>query len=315
MNTPRVTIVIPVYNGANYMREAIESALAQSYPNIEVLVVNDGSTDGGETERIAQEYGSRIRYLAKPNGGVASALNLAIEAMTGEYFSWLSHDDVYLPDKVQAQVEFLRELGSDGAAYCAFEEIDPHSAILGNSLDRPRYDDPVLAIFATVIHGCTLLIPRRCFDAVGRFNPALRSTQDNEMWLRIALGGGTFHYLPRVLVQSRQHPEQGSRTIRSHVTAREEWYRWAIDALEAAGRVARASSLGEVLLQQGQMSAFFYLLRRLRRDAGGRDAIRILGPQLPALLRESGKQALRRVPGAVRLKKKLLSGGVPVPAR
>ncbi|MBO5570669.1 MAG: glycosyltransferase, partial [Clostridia bacterium] len=76
---PKVSIVIPVYNGANFLREAIDSALGQTYPNIEILVVNDGSDDGGETESIALSYGNQIRYFRKENGGVATALNFGIE--------------------------------------------------------------------------------------------------------------------------------------------------------------------------------------------------------------------------------------------
>ena len=100
---PKVSIVIPVYNGANYLREAIDSALEQTYRNTEVIVVNDGSTDGGETEDIAISYGDRIRYFTKENGGISTALNLGIQAMSGEYFSWLSHDDVYYPHKIEKQ--------------------------------------------------------------------------------------------------------------------------------------------------------------------------------------------------------------------
>ena len=74
----KVSIIIPVYNGSNYLKEAIESALAQTYDNVEVLVVNDGSNDGGATEQIALSYGERIRYFKKENGGVASALNVGI---------------------------------------------------------------------------------------------------------------------------------------------------------------------------------------------------------------------------------------------
>ena len=101
---PKVSIIIPVYNGAEFMREAIDSALAQTYPHIEVIVVNDGSRDDGATREIALSYGDRIRYFEKENGGVSSALNLGIRNMTGDYFSWLSHDDAYLPDNVQASV-------------------------------------------------------------------------------------------------------------------------------------------------------------------------------------------------------------------
>ena len=109
---PLVSIIIPVYNGSNYMREAIDSALAQTYENFEVIVVNDGSTDGGKTERIALSYGNRIRYYHKENGGVATAMNFGIHEMKGEYFSWLSHDDIFYPDKIKIQMEAIRESGN-----------------------------------------------------------------------------------------------------------------------------------------------------------------------------------------------------------
>src|SRR5579862_6874144 len=98
---PLVSIVIPVYNGANYLRAAINSALAQTYKNIEVIVVNDGSRDDGQTDAIAKEYGDRVRYFSKENGGCGSALNFGIANMRGDYFSWLSHDDTYLPRKIE----------------------------------------------------------------------------------------------------------------------------------------------------------------------------------------------------------------------
>ena len=82
---PKVSIIIPVYNGSNYLKEAIDSALEQTYKNIEIIVVNDGSRDNGATEKIVKSYGDRIRYYKKDNGGVSTALNLGIEKMTGEY--------------------------------------------------------------------------------------------------------------------------------------------------------------------------------------------------------------------------------------
>src|SRR5512140_3857263 len=103
---PLVSVVIPVYNGANYLREAIDSALAQTYPHVEVIVVNDGSNDGGRTRAVATSFGSRVRYFEKENGGVASALNLGIREMRGAFFSWLSHDDVYYPEKIARQVAY-----------------------------------------------------------------------------------------------------------------------------------------------------------------------------------------------------------------
>src|SRR5690606_15704202 len=107
---PKISIVIPVYNGTNYMREAIDSALAQSYDNKEIIVINDGSNDNGKTLALAQTYGNKIRLSDKPNGGVASALNTGIESATGEYISWLSHDDVYPADKLEKQVTYLNTI-------------------------------------------------------------------------------------------------------------------------------------------------------------------------------------------------------------
>jgi glycosyltransferase involved in cell wall biosynthesis len=80
-SNPKVSIVIPVYNGSNYLKEAIDSALGQTSKDVEIIVVNDGSNDGGQTEAIAKSYGDKIRYFYKENGGVASALNLGIKNM------------------------------------------------------------------------------------------------------------------------------------------------------------------------------------------------------------------------------------------
>ena len=100
---PLVSIIIPVYNGSDFLKEAIESALSQSYKNIEVIVVNDGSSDDGKTEKIALSFNKSIKYFKKENGGVSSALNYGIRKMNGDFFSWLSHDDFYSKEKISAR--------------------------------------------------------------------------------------------------------------------------------------------------------------------------------------------------------------------
>jgi glycosyltransferase involved in cell wall biosynthesis len=105
---PLVSIIIPTYNGSNYMKYAIDSALAQTYANVEVVVVNDGSCDDGKTDEIAKSYGGKIVYINREqNMGIAYTLNEGVGAMSGEYFAWLSHDDVYLQNKIEAHVHFL----------------------------------------------------------------------------------------------------------------------------------------------------------------------------------------------------------------
>ena len=136
---PLVSIVVPVYNGTNYVRQAIDSALAQTYSNIEIIVVNDGSTDDGETERVVRAYGDKVRYFNKSNGGVSSALNLGIHEMKGEYFSWLSHDDEYYPQKIEQQMNLLSEYETGKyLALCGTEFIDTQGKVLDKVWEMPE---------------------------------------------------------------------------------------------------------------------------------------------------------------------------------
>ncbi|MBD3306017.1 glycosyltransferase [candidate division KSB3 bacterium] len=213
---PKVSIVIPVYNGSNYLREAIDSALAQTYRNIEVIVVNDGSNDEGKTEAIARSYSDAIRYFVKENEGVASALNLAIHNMTGEYFSWLSHDDMYYPQKIATQIEYLRQRGDEKLILYSDEDIiDQYGNSIGKHIISPA--DPDNFIFSLLIHrnigGCSLLIPKQAFTDAGLFDTNLRTTQDYDMWFRLLRYQYQFEHIPEILVKSRTHPTQGIRTL------------------------------------------------------------------------------------------------------
>jgi glycosyltransferase involved in cell wall biosynthesis len=218
---PKVSIVIPVYNGSNYLAEAIESALAQTHKNLEVIVVNDGSSDDGATRRVAERYAGRLRYFEKPNGGVASALNFGIAQMTGEYFSWLSHDDLYLPDKIEAQLNLLANSGQGRGVVvygsCAIFTRDPAQAEVVEVSDAGRKYFRYLLATSSAVHGCTLLIPREAFRDQ-RFDEARPTTQDYDMWFRLA---DTFDFvkMDRPLVLARQHPEQDSVKKRRKVRA------------------------------------------------------------------------------------------------
>lgn len=213
---PLVSIVIPVYNGSNYMREAIDSALAQTYPHIEVIVVNDGSIDN--TDEIAKSYGNKIRYFTKENGGVSTALNLAIKNMQGEYFSWLSHDDVYLPEKIESQINILRNLDDKTTViYGGYEYINEKGEILAEMrLEREfslnDLNKPLFALFLHKISGCTLLINRIYFKKIGVFDPKLRITQDYDLWFRI-LQNADIRYDTHCLTFSRVHSAQTGKNL------------------------------------------------------------------------------------------------------
>jgi len=230
MDRSLVTIIIPVYNGADYLREAIDSSLAQTYSNFEVIVVNDGSNDGGRTREIALSYGDRIRYLEKENGGVASALNAGIRATKGKYISWLSHDDVYAPEKIERQVAVLEDMAAQGRkaiAYSSFLYIDERAEVIG-SLDLP--DVPPSKVYECmltntvftspfkgvpyVLHGCSVLCPRAAFDEVGLFDEGLPTTQDYDLWFKMT-GVYDFVVVDGHLVLSREHEMQSSKVLRS----------------------------------------------------------------------------------------------------
>jgi glycosyltransferase involved in cell wall biosynthesis len=212
---PKVSIVIPIYNGSNYMREAIDSALNQTYQNIEVIVVNDGSSDN--TEEIALSYGDKIRYYSKANGGVSTALNLGIQKMTGDYFCFLPHDDVFALDKIEKQIRTIKESNQDEAIvwsgwdmYIQNEHrykkvIMPYENATIENMTKGIY--PMLFSLITIV---TVLFPKNYLDKTGEFDPTLSTAQDYDMMFRTFEGRNTI-YLEEELVHYRWHSEQGTQ--------------------------------------------------------------------------------------------------------
>jgi hypothetical protein len=204
-----------VYNGSNYLRAAIDSALAQTYGNCEIIVVNDGSAD--DTEEICLSYGDHIRYFRKENGGVATALNLAIEKMRGEYFSWLSHDDVYYPRKVEAQIEALKRDGDMRKIVLGdFDVLNQDtgeriSVILNKIADEYQITNSVFPVVKCLIAGCALLIHRSHFERVGTFNEKMRYVQDYNLWFRMFRKQKSL-YVNELMYSVREHGEQDTKT-------------------------------------------------------------------------------------------------------
>ncbi len=207
---PLVSIVIPVYNGSNYMREAIDSALNQTYQNIEVLVINDGSSDEGKTREIALSYGDKIRYFEKENGGVSTALNLGIREMKGDYFSWLSHDDVYYENKISIQINKITKLVNKNVIiFSNYNYINEKSIVISKYKVKGIFKNSLQFVLLGMINGITLLIPKICFKKMGNFNLELKTTQDYFLWFILAKEYKFLH-LKDFLAASRVHEEQGS---------------------------------------------------------------------------------------------------------
>ena len=212
---PLVSIIIPVYNGEDYIYLAIESALRQTYKNIEIIVVNDGSTDN--TDKICKRFGNLIKYIKKKNGGVSSALNLGIENMNGDYFSWLSHDDLYLPNKIEKEVQYLKNnnlLNSKTIVYSDFGYIDENGNLtaIGRKFNKLINQNSAYSIYTASINGLTLLIPRQAFVDVGVFDEKLRCVQDYQLWFDMYKQKYNFIHIPEVLALTREHSKSVTNT-------------------------------------------------------------------------------------------------------
>ena len=297
---PKVSIIIPVYNGSNYLEYAINCALNQTYENIEVLVINDGSADGGATEEIARSFGGRIRYFSKPNGGVSSALNYGIREMTGDYFSWLSHDDAYAPTKVADAVKLLRmtKHGREKTiAYTFGHYIDKDGRELKPFTHKfqvgRRYSAAEMAEYSVrngTLNGCCMLIPREAFEEFGGFDESLRYSQDTLMWMTLFFGGYGLVSDDRDNVMMRLHGGQVSRN-RHDLFVR--------DSMEIAGKLApdmaKYSDRSNNLL-------YLYALRMAQHNCGevARYYQNFASQHCPFTLRQRLKLALRMIYGRFR---------------
>lgn len=273
MYQPLVTIVIPVYNGANYLSESINSALNQTYKNIEIIVVNDGSNDNGETEKIAMSFGNKIRYFCKKNGGVSSALNLCIDNMKGDWLSWLSHDDLYYPTKVEEEVAYVGRLLESNpdlnlnrvVVRCAAESIDIHGkTILKYNYRDVKEKEPLIEMILNNVYnyrlaGCSFLLPSAAFKDVGKFNENIRTVSDAEYWYRLLFAGYDFYFLNRCLIRGRVHKRQVGKTrVTTFDIEGNNLHRWIADQIYANENYRK----GEYFLRLGG-----YLRKRLMPDA------------------------------------------------
>ncbi|OGG62130.1 hypothetical protein A3C19_00185 [Candidatus Kaiserbacteria bacterium RIFCSPHIGHO2_02_FULL_54_22] len=207
----KASIIIPAYNAARYVRAAVDSALAQTHPDIEIIVVDDGSTD--DTRRILDPYAAarKIEYLQQENKGLSGARNAGIRRAKGEYIALLDADDIFMPDKMEKQIAHLeRDLSCD-VSYCDlyhFWDEEPEKSL---KLDYKYYSgEEVLPniLRRSFIAPSTTLYRRRVFDRFGYFDEEIRQfAEDLEFWLRLTLGGAKICFLPEILVKLRLRRE------------------------------------------------------------------------------------------------------------
>ncbi len=186
MPSPLVSVVISNYNYGRFLPAALDSVLRQTYTALDVIVVDDGSTD--ESAEVLARYDGRVRILRQKNAGVSAARNAGILASRGEAVAFLDADDVWDHDKIAAQVERLSK-APVGLVYCGIEFIDAQGGSLGVDVEgeEGRIVVPHALLRAkTVRTGSSALVRRVCFDTRGLFDVKLSTSADWDMWRRIA---------------------------------------------------------------------------------------------------------------------------------
>ncbi|HUW28692.1 MAG TPA: glycosyltransferase [Sulfuriferula sp.] len=223
MAHPTVSIIMPVYNGAKYLASAIESALAQTWPTIQLILVNDCATDN--SAEIIQRYlpDPRITYLVNAtNSGVATSRNVALQHATGTFIAFHDQDDLWLPNKLELQMVALQQHPDVGLLHTRYARIDTEGTLLpeyrvldkdafGNCAAETMVSDVFEEIFiSNDIQPLTSIIPKKVLDEVGLFNPDLPGVDDYELWLRIARRYPVGH-LQTITGFWRQHAAQQSK--------------------------------------------------------------------------------------------------------
>ncbi|MCU0694119.1 MAG: glycosyltransferase [Polyangiaceae bacterium] len=213
-DVPTVSVVVPAYNAAWCVGKAIDSVLAQTYRDFEIIVVNDGSTD--DTLAVLRGYGDAIRIVDQRNGGMSNARNAGIRAARGQFLAFLDSDDWWLPNKLGLQVQLLRSRPDLGFCSCTARVEDMNGRLL-NLWQCPSWDGSFLAhLFgsgADVPGSCSAVVARRALvTQVGAFDETLRGAEDPDLWIRLAAVSG-YACLPEPMVVVLRRAGSVSRNL------------------------------------------------------------------------------------------------------
>ncbi len=208
---PKVSVVIPTYNRGRLIVPTLQSVIAQSYRDFEIIVVDDGSTD--DTSEVIASFGDEVRYIYQENQERSTARNRGIMESQGEYIAFLDSDDLWKPDKLLKQVQAAQQY-SDGprVIYCNADLVDVDGGsicpegIVGEALAESK---PSGNVYHALLGGCFVsscepMVPRLCFAACGLFDTSLNYSEDWDMWLRLARRY-EFVYVPDILASVRVH--------------------------------------------------------------------------------------------------------------
>lgn len=211
MNKPKVSIIIPAFNASKYIKHTLDSCLDQTYDNIEIIVVDDGSTD--DTKNIVKSYSdNRIKYFYKENGGSATARNFGLNNSRGKYIIFLDSDDLILPNRISIHIEYLKNKNKI-ISYSDFRYIKNDNNEERYTHKFKFYNGNVLdkIVFKNFIPTNCATFPRSVLNNVGMLNENIRNCEDTEYLLRSLLAGYEVNYLDNTLSLYRLHPSSKSK--------------------------------------------------------------------------------------------------------
>jgi len=213
MSEAPISCIIPVYNGERYLREALDSILAQTYPVLEIIVVDDGSSDG--TADVVRSYGDSVRYLWQPRNGPVVARNLGLGAVQGEFVAFLDADDYWHPEKLSHQMARFRAREELSVSVTHVQNFWSPELVDGMQSQSSGRLDPLPGYVTQ-----TLLARRATFDAVGSFDATRKHASELDWFLRAIAQGEVIELLADVLVHRRLHRHNYSRL--SAATSRDQ---------------------------------------------------------------------------------------------
>lgn len=274
-----VSVVIPAYNQAQYLYGAIESVLAQTYNNYEIIVIDDGSTD--TTPTVANQFSDVIRYIHQENQGLAGARNTGILVAKGELIGLLDADDQWLPDYLKTMVAHANHHSEAAVYYCCAQCMDSEGNDLPQVFGGPLIPPDMMyekLLRADFLIPSTILMRKSVVKAAGLFDPTFRRLQDGELWIRLLKRKIRFFGLSDVLVRYRIHstslsndPSGGQQAMMA--LAKKHFgpddghpQSWSADKRRAYGGVYRYNVLTSVQRQSDWKTAGSFLQCGLQAD-------------------------------------------------
>ena len=211
MNTsiPKVSIIIPTYNREKFIGRALESVLAQTYKDFEIIVIDDGSIDN--TREVLTPYNKQIKYVYQKNGGSSSARNRGIQESTGEYIAFLDSDDIWMPEKLAIQVDILDKNKNIGIVHTKMLMFNNKGERIGVKPEKPTGKNfRELIEIAGDLPTSSVLTRKECFEKAGLFDTNLKTIQDFDMWLRISQFYDIYEYTEKSLAHYFRHGQQNT---------------------------------------------------------------------------------------------------------